>query len=280
MFKELTEIFEKPQPYMHANSTELWNNPHISTQMLGFHLDPNNDAASRKKKFLDKSIDWISGKINLNPKSTILDLGCGPGLYANEYAKRGAKVAGIDVSTNSIAYANKKAKEDKLDIEYINDNYVTRDFRKKYDLITIIHCDYCVLNPDERRVLLEKIAKALEEDGLFIFDVHSDDHFENVREKRSCHYSDSGGFWSPEAHFVFENIFKYSDERIILEKHTVIESMKKFTIHNYIKCFEIDEIKKELADNGFHAMEDYSDISGTAYKRHAKDIALVAKRMK
>ena len=71
MFKELTDIFKKPQLYRHANSTELWNNPHISTQMLRFHLDPNIDAASRTKDFMDKSINWISGIINICSKSKI-----------------------------------------------------------------------------------------------------------------------------------------------------------------------------------------------------------------
>ena len=54
MFKELTDIFNKPQQYKHANSTELWNNPHISTEMLKCHLDPNINAASRTKDFMDK----------------------------------------------------------------------------------------------------------------------------------------------------------------------------------------------------------------------------------
>lgn len=280
MFKELTDIFNKPQEYKHANPTELWNNPYISTQMLKYHLDPNINAASRTKDFMDKSINWISRIINIGSESKILDLGCGPGLYTNEFAKRGAKVTGIDVSTNSIEYANKKAQEDNLVIEYINDNYIKCDFKRKFDLITLISCDYCVPNPDDRKILLKKISEALEKDGLFVFDVHSNNHFENIQEKKSCNYFDSGGFWSPEAHFVFENIFKYIHERIILEKHTVIEKNNSFTVYNYIKCFEIDEIIKELFDNGFQTIEYFSDISGTKYEQNTKDIALVTKRIK
>ena len=67
MFEELAEVFKKPKAFEYANSTELWNNPHISKQMLKLHLDPDNDPASRNRKFMDKSINWIfymNGKKN------------------------------------------------------------------------------------------------------------------------------------------------------------------------------------------------------------------------
>lgn len=280
MFDELINIFKKPNIFENSNSTELWNNPHISKQMLKLHLDPNIDPASRNKIFMNKSINWLSKKCKINSKSKILDLGCGPGLYTIEFAKKGAKVTGIDVSKNSIDYANKIAKENNLNIEYINANYITIDFKGKYDLVTLIYNDYCVLNPHDRKILLKKIFLSLEDNGLFIFDVLSKKHFDNIQEKQSCNYSNSGGFWSPEAHFVFENIYKYNNERIILEKNTVIEANNSFTIYNYLKCFEINEILQELLENGFHTVEYFSDISGRKYNKKSKEIALINKKIK
>jgi SAM-dependent methyltransferase len=275
MFDELIDIFKKPEPFEYSNSTELWNNPYISKQMLKFHLDPDIDPASRNRKFMDKSINWIIQKFRINNNSRILDLGCGPGLYTNEFARTGAKVTGIDISTNSIEYAFNKAKKDNLDIEYINANYVTCDFKEKYDLITLIYCDYCVLNTGDRKMLLKKISDALEDGGSFIFDVISINHFDDIEEKQTCNYFNSGGFWSPVEHFIFENIFKYTNEKIILEKNTVIEKNSRFTIYNYLKCFELDEILHELSDNGFRTTEYFSDISGTLYEKKSGNFALV-----
>ena len=275
MFEELTAIFSKPGPFEYSNSTELWNNPHISKQMLKVHLDPNDDRASRNKAFMDRSIKWMTKEFNINSNSSVLDLGCGPGLYTSALAKRGAKVTGIDVSSNSIAYAHKKAKQENLNIEYINANYVTHDFTGTYDAITLIYHDYCVLNPDDRRILLHKVYSALEDNGLFIFDVLSNNHFDGIQERISCTYSDSGGFWSPQAHFVFEHIYKYEHERIILEKNTVIEKNKTFAIYNYLKCFELNEILKELSNNDFRTVAYFSDISGTTYEKKSKEIALI-----
>lgn len=278
MFEELVDIFKKPKCFERSNSIELWNNPHISKQMLKLHLDPNQDPASRNKKFMERSVAWITQIANINSTSKILDLGCGPGLYTSEFAKTGAQVTGIDVSANSIEYAVQTAAAEQLAIEYINANYVTCDLKEKYDLITLIYDDYCVLNLADRKILLKKILAALGDRGLFIFDVLSNHHFDKVQEKQSCSYSESGGFWSPEAHFMFEHIFKYSPERVILEKNTVIERNHRFTIYNYLKCFQIDEILQELSDSGFHTVDYFSDISGAKYDRNFSEIALINKK--
>ena len=130
MFDELVEVFRKPNVFEHSNSVELWSNEHISKQMLKFHLDPNIDPASRNKEFMDRSISWLTQKFHINSETKILDLGCGPGLYTFEFAKRGAKVTGIDISKNSIEYAMKKAEDAGLDIEYVNANYISCPFEK------------------------------------------------------------------------------------------------------------------------------------------------------
>ncbi len=279
LFDELTAIFGKPKVYEHSNSTELWNNPHISKQMLALHLDPDADPASRNRKFMDESIAWLAAKAGINSRSRILDLGCGPGLYTAEFAAKGAKVTGIDVSENSIGYAVKTAREKALDIEYVNGDYVVVDFPGQYDLVTIIYDDYCVLKPGDRRTLLKKVLHALGDDGLFVFDVLSRNYFDETPEKQSCTHHESGGFWYPEEHFVFEQIVKYEDEKVILQKNTVIGKGDSFTICNYLKCFETDEILRELSENGFRTLEYFSDISGRAYDGHSKEIALVNKKL-
>jgi SAM-dependent methyltransferase len=241
-------------------------------------LDPNTDLASRNKNFVDRSINWIAQKINLKTHTHVLDLGCGPGLYTTGFAKLGAKVTGIDVSTNSIKYAKEQAKEADLDIDYINGNYVTQDFNGKYDLITIIYCDYCVLNPQSRAILLDKIFSSLTEKGVFILDVLSNNHFDLIKEKHDFDYSDSEGFWSSKPHFLMESTYKYDKSRTILDKHTVIEKDHQFTIYNYLKCFELEEIIKELSDHGLHSVEYFSDISGTEFKKDAVNIALINRK--
>lgn len=55
MIRQLIGFLEKPQLY--ASSTgEFWNDEHISKGMLAAHLNPQEDAATRKHEFLDRSV--------------------------------------------------------------------------------------------------------------------------------------------------------------------------------------------------------------------------------
>ena len=49
----------------------------------------------------------------------ILDLGCGPGLYASRLARLGHRVTGIDFSPASIRYARQQAEKAGLSCTYI-----------------------------------------------------------------------------------------------------------------------------------------------------------------
>lgn len=142
--------------------------------MLEAHLDPDWDAASRKITTIDASVQWFSEDIFPEKNINILDLGCGPGLYASRLAKLGYSVTGIDYFQRSINYAREVAREENLKIKYIYQDYLTIDFKVEFDVIMLIFCDFGALTNEERDVLLKIIYNALKPGGLFIFDVFTD----------------------------------------------------------------------------------------------------------
>jgi hypothetical protein len=74
------------KPKLYAPSTIIfWNDEHISKGLLEAHLNPNWDGATRKPEFLDKSVNWISKIAPSSRYKFLLDLGCGPGLYADRF---------------------------------------------------------------------------------------------------------------------------------------------------------------------------------------------------
>lgn len=56
-------------------------------------------------------IHYLESKGALQPGFRVLDLGCGAGRYALEFARRAESVTGIDISPNMIAYAKANAKD-------------------------------------------------------------------------------------------------------------------------------------------------------------------------
>ena len=83
------------KPELYAPSTSaFWDDEHISKGMLEAHLDPNWEAASRKHEFIDESVKWIESIAPSSQYRELLDLGCGPGLYAERFSNIGYSVTG------------------------------------------------------------------------------------------------------------------------------------------------------------------------------------------
>jgi 2-polyprenyl-3-methyl-5-hydroxy-6-metoxy-1,4-benzoquinol methylase len=69
----------------------------------------------------------------------VLDLGCGQGYFCRELARRGAKVAAVDVSENQIAHARQHEEREPLGIEYyvLSAAQVSERFeRGRFQLVT------------------------------------------------------------------------------------------------------------------------------------------------
>jgi len=140
MYKKLIDSINRPLLY-ERTEVKFWTDPYIATQMLEAHLNPNTDAASRKPDFICRCAAWMS---SLLPKgASLLDIGCGPGLYTKRFAERGLRVTGLDFSENSIAYA----REHDFESQYIIQDYLKMDFIESFDMITIIYYDYGALIP-------------------------------------------------------------------------------------------------------------------------------------
>ena len=260
MIRQLSGFLEKPQLY--ASSTgEFWNDAHISKGMLAAHLNPQEDAATRKLEFLDRSVHWISKIAPPAQYKSLLDLGCGPGLYAQRFHAAGYCVTGVDFSRRSIAYAKEQAMQQNSPIEYHYQNYLTMDYKNQFDVITLIYCDYAVLPKADRLLLLNKIYKALRQNGKFIVDVFTP----KMRKKESrtwqCH--EEGGFWCEKPHICLESVYQYDDEDATELRQCVVvadESIKCYNI--WAHFFTKEKLLSEIQPVGFNSFEFYGDVAG------------------
>ena len=278
MVKELEKINERPKPFEFYTADDLWTDSYTSKQMLSFHLNGNNDVSSRNKAFINKSVKWIISYFNVGSKIKIIDFGCGPGLYTTKLAKMKACVTGIDFSKRSIQYARKIASQKKLSIRYVAKNYLEYETSNRFNLILMIMCDFCALSPSQRRKMLAKFYKLLEPGGYILIDVYSLNAFEKREEKSICEVNLLNRFWSKNKYYGCLNTFKYKEEKVILDKYTIIEARRKRTIYNWLKYFSPKELQKELIRSGFKVENLYSDVAGTPFSSKTDEFAIVAKK--
>ena len=139
-------------------------------------------------------------------------------------------------------------------------------------------CDYCALSPTQRKKLLATFHNSLKTGGHVLLDVYSTNAFHKREEATIFSENLLDGFWSPNRYYGFLNTFKYNQEKVILDKYTLIDSSRTWTIYNWIQYFSLEQLEKEFKPSGFNICQNYSDVSGTIYKPNTLEFAIVAEK--
>jgi SAM-dependent methyltransferase len=279
MLKEIEEINSRPAPFQFYTAKELWTDEHTAKKMLECHLNESLDMSSRNKDFIDRSLKWIVSHFGIGVNTSIADFGCGPGLYTTLFAEQKADVTGIDFSERSIAYAKEMATQKALDIDYVCQDYLEFDTEKRFDLITMIMCDYCALSPIQRKKLLTQFHRLLNAGGSVLLDVYSLNAFDQREEGSTYEHMQLDGFWSKEDYYGFLNTFKYEEEKVILDKYTIIEEAHTRTVYNWLQYFSPETLREEYNENGFKIEEFYSDVAGKTFNSKSTEFAVVARKL-
>lgn len=274
LFELLETASHKPPVFSKYTAEELWTDEHTSEQMLGYHLSKDIDASSRKESFINDSVLWISEHFELSSDSRIIDFGCGPGLYTSRFAKLGAKVTGIDFSSRSLDYAKTFASENGLAISYHQANYLEFEPQGSYDLITMIMCDYCALSPAQRGTLLTKFKRLLAPHGRVLLDVYSLCEFNHKTEDSLIEKNQRGGFWSKDPYHGIVHRFRYTEEKVSLDKYTLVESNRIRELYNWLQHFSPESLEAEILESGLQFEDVFGSVAGDPYIADASEFAV------
>ena len=273
----LQALQEKPEPFT-PGELLFWDDPHISKQMLATHLDPSIDLASRRPETIDRTVAWIVDTLGLEPGDSVLDLGCGPGLYTQRFAQRRLRVSGVDYSRRSIEYARQQAAELGLDIHYRYQDYLTLDDPAQYEAAFLIFGDFCPLPPEKRSRLLQNVRRALLPGGRFVLDVSTREGRMLWKGEKRWYVAESG-FWKPGRHLVLEEGFDYPEQAIFLNQYTVIEADGQVSVYrNWFQDYNPESITQELEAGGFVVESTWGDLTGTPYEEGSGWIGVVARK--
>lgn len=260
----IEEILRFGRPELYEKSTaKFWDDEHISKGMLEAHLDPDLNSATRKAAFVEKSVEWIFSIAPPTRYPRLLDLGCGPGIYAEKFAARGYKVLGVDLSERSINYARSRTRSCESKVEYVLGSYLDMDYRDEFDIATLIYCDFGTFSDRERKQILRNVAKALKPQGKLIFDVFTPEAYKSKEENKtwSCL---PNGFWSDSPHLCLESFYRYDETNTFLNQAIVASGTKVVCYNIWEHTFTAEELESDLSEANLKATGFYGDIAGAA----------------
>jgi len=167
------------------------------------------------KRLLDRKQVIEHGRCNL------LDVGCGGGILAEEFARAGFAVTGIDPAPETIETARAHASTSRLSILYETGSGEHLPFPdESFDHVTC--CDVLEHVEDVDRVVAE-IARVLKPGGLFFYDTINRTLLSKIGFIKVMQEWRSTAFVEPDLH-VWEKFIKPAELVAILERHGLKQS--------------------------------------------------------
>lgn len=82
-------------------------------------------------------VSFLIGALGLAPGARILDVGCGPGRHALEFARRGFEVVGVDISERFVALGTEAAAAEGLIhlVRFVHGDARALHFRGEFDVV-------------------------------------------------------------------------------------------------------------------------------------------------
>jgi SAM-dependent methyltransferase len=260
---KLSKIIQRdlePRPWEEGEKIP-WNDPDFSRRMLKEHLSQMHDAASRRAPKIKKHVDWIHN-FELNGKpSRILDLGCGPGLYAARLAELGHVCYGIDFGPASIEYAVEHAPEN---CSFTLGDIRTTDFGSGYDLAMLIFGEFNVFKPEDAKSILKKAYAALNSGGKILLETTTFDAVYEIGNQPATWYTAENELFADKPHLCLMESFWDEEKSVAIERYFIVD-VANSEVERYsssTQAYEDNELIEMLTQAGFQNPNFYPSLTG------------------
>nr|WP_319541881.1 class I SAM-dependent methyltransferase [uncultured Pseudodesulfovibrio sp.] len=236
-----------------------WNDPAFSARILKEHLSQDHDLASRKQQTIEAQAEWIRSRYLADGPSSILDLGCGPGLYATLLAGDIHRYVGIDFSPASIDYACQTFGHAQR--EFRLGNVVDAPFGGPYDLVVMLYGELNVFSPKDCRLILSKAYEALAPGGCLLIERQVSAAVKAVGTAPDTQtQADSGGLFSDESYVCITHNHWLEDVAVSLQHfHVAHYDGRMKTYRSTTKAWTAGEMESMLGEVGFSSVASHDD---------------------
>lgn len=249
---KLAELLARPVPQPWQDGARIpWGDPGFSARMLREHLDQRHDRASRRLEVVERHVAWLHSHVLGARPARVLDLGCGPGLYAQRLAERGHRCVGIDCSPAAIAHARAEAERAQVACEYRLADLCAGAFGADFDAALLLSGELNTFAPADATALLAAVRAALCPGGTRVLEVHRESFVRALGARPAGWFSATESVFGDTPHLVLRESFWHERERAATERWFVSEAGS-------------DGWRTYLSTTQAYAEDDYAPILGEA----------------
>lgn len=215
-------------------------------------------------------IDLIVCNVNLKNNVSVLDMACGAGRHAIEFAKKGFNVTAVDLSSRLLNEAKKNAVNAEVNIEFVLSDILEFETELKFDLAANLFTSFGYFEQDDENYkIIQKAYNLLQKDGYFVLDYFSKEYLiKNLRP--TTVFSENGSKIIQKRALTRDRIVK----KITIEKD---DSNEEF--YESVRLFTYEEIIEMIKKTGFKISSEFGDYFGTEYDlKNSARLIVIAKR--
>jgi len=205
------------------------------------------------KEWDKKLVTHIINALALEKGSKIIDLACGGGDQALEFARRGMSVIGIDIAKVLVDYGNEVAKGENLPVKLIQGDMRETKFTNEFDACVILSGSFGFFEDDDNIKVLQVIEKALKRGGKFY--IHGPNPLKKMREEWKGWDEIDGGYvlmrsnYDPKTGKIVDGFFYFTNSGELVnfmprpeDKGFSVET-KVYTLNEMIRLIETANLK-------------------------------------
>lgn len=237
-----------------------WNDAAFSARILREHLSQDHHLASRKKYVVHAQAAWIRSRFLCGDTASILDLGCGPGLYATPLAGNEHDYLGIDFSPASIEYAIERHAENAWH-EFVLGDVVEADYGGPHNLAMMLFGEINVFPPSACRRIMEKAARSLVTGGSLILEAQRFETVKTIGQGPDAKTEAEAGLFSDSPYVCLTSNRWYPGEAVSQQVFTVRAENEADTktYKSTTKAWKEEELRVLLHEAGFGSVSIHDD---------------------
>ena len=222
-------------------------------------------------------VDFIIKVLNLQGQERILDLGCGFGRHALEFARRGYEVVGVDITEAYIEDAKQEAALQNLTAKFICSDVRDVTFENEFDVVLNL-ADGAIgylENDTENLKIFDVVAKALKPGGKHFMDIMSADYAD-------AHFPCK--LWDAGEHGLSLSTFEWDRESCIM-LYGQIDTLYGSPLTKPIfdkgcptRLYHPVEIENIMGTRGMQVLHTYSNYYGEPISNNAMQMMTVLQK--
>lgn len=202
----------------------------------------------------------------------VLDLCCGPGRHAVEFARLGFAVTGVDLTPLLLQKGKELAQKEGLAVEWVQEDMRTFKRKNTYDLAVNLFTSFGFFEKKEdNQKVLFNLYESLKEGGTLFLDVMGKEILaRRFQETRSCSLPDDSLFI--EKNQVLESWSRIHNRWILIKEGKA----REFQFNLWI--YSAQELAAMLEEIGFVKLKIYGSHQGDAYDDEAKRLIIIGRK--